>query len=119
MNTYLSETSLEQTKKQAVLLWKRNKSAIITAAVILAVVCLSIDLAEAANTSDEFSSASSKFEGWIKGNLGKAIAIVGLIIGAGIAAVKKDGMALIFAIFISIGIGIIVGIINASFTAVI
>lgn len=119
MNTYLSETSLKQTKKQAVLLWERNKSAIITAAVILAVVCLSIDLAEAARTTDEFSGTATKFENWIKGNLGKTIAFVSLIIGAGIAAFKKDGMALVFALFISIGIGIIVGLINATFTAVI
>lgn len=66
-----------------------------------------------------FCNNATKFEGWIKGNLGKIIAFVSLIIGVGIAAFKKDGMALIFALFISIGIGIIIGLINATFTAVI
>lgn len=119
MNTYLSESSLEQAKKQAVLVWECNKKAIITAAVILAIFCLSIDMVDAARTTDEFSATATKFENWIKGNLGKTIAFVSLIIGAGIAAFKKDGMALVFALFISIGIGIIVGLINATFTAVI
>lgn len=119
MNTYLSDFSLDQTRKQAVLMWECNKKAIITAVVVLAVMCLSIDMAEAARTTDEFSGTATKFENWIKGNLGKTIAFVALIIGAGIAAFKKDGMALVFALFIAIGIGIIVGLINATFTAVI
>ncbi|MPX68906.1 TrbC/VirB2 family protein [Moraxella catarrhalis] len=119
MNAYLSESSLELAKKQAYMVWERNKSAIITGAIILTVVLLSIDMAEAARTTDEFSGTATKFESWIKGNLGKTIAFVSLIIGAGIAAFKKDGMALIFALFIAIGIGIIVGLINATFTALI
>lgn len=116
MNMYLSKESLSQ---QTLLAWENNKRVILTAAVILAFLALSIDFAEAARTTDEFSATSAKFEGWIKGNLGKTIALVALIIGAGIAAVKKDGMALVFSLFIAIGLGIIVGIINATFTAVI
>lgn len=117
--TMLSETRWGFTKRQLHLAWERNKSAIIMGSIILAVVLFSIDVAEAARTQDEFTSTATKFEGWIKGNLGKTIAFVSLIIGAGVAAFKKDGMALVFALFISIGIGIIVGLINASFTAVI
>lgn len=119
MNTYMSESSLELAKNQAYMMWERNKRAIITGAIILAVVLFSIDFAEAARAQDEFSGTATKFENWIKGNLGKTIAFVSLIIGAGIAAFKKDGMALVFALFISIGIGIIVGLINATFTALI
>lgn len=118
MSNSVSIVDVEQAKQQLFLAYDRNKSAIFTFALVAAMMYLAMD-AEAAKTQDEFTETATKFEGWIEGNLGKAVALVALIIGAGIAAVKKDGMALVFAIFIAIGIGIIVGIINASFTALI
>lgn len=118
MSNFVPVIDVNQAKEQLFLAFERNKSAIFTFVVVAAMLYLAVD-AEAAKTTDEFSSTSTKFEGWIKGNLGKAIALVALIIGAGVAAVKKDGMALVFALFIAIGIGIIVGVINATFTALI
>lgn len=67
----------------------------------------------------EFADASTKFEGWVKGNLGKLSAFVSLAVGSVVAAVKKDWSWFFGAMVLSIGIGIMVGIINASFTAVI
>lgn len=69
--------------------------------------------------SDPFASTATQFSGWIQGNLGKSIAILGLIVGSLIAAVKKDLSAMLIPAGIGIGIGIIIGIINASFTAII
>lgn len=118
MSNSVSIVDVEQAKQQLFLAYDRNKSAILTFALVAAMMYLAMH-AEAGTTRDEFSDTATKFEAWLKGNLGKAVAFVALIIGAGIAAVKKDGMALVFAIFIAIGIGIIVGIIKASFTALI
>jgi conjugal transfer pilus assembly protein TraA len=68
---------------------------------------------------DEFKAASDKFETWIKGNLGKLAAFVALAVGSVVAAVKKDWSWFFGAVVLSIGVGILAGIINASFTATI
>jgi len=70
-----------------------------------------------ASTGAEFTGAVSTFQGWIQGNLGKLAALVALAVGSIVAAVKKDWSWFFGAIILSIGIGIIVTIINASFTA--
>lgn len=72
-----------------------------------------------ASDGDEFADASAKFETWIKGNLGKLAGFVALGVGAVVAAVKKDWSWFFGAIILSMGIGIIAGVINASFTATI
>lgn len=114
-------TLYEQNIANQQLAFKSKQVAKALAFTILAVLCVSflVQFAEATNTTDEFADTATKFEGWIKGNLGKAIALVALIFGAGFAAIKKDGVYLVMAIFIAIGLGLIVSIINASFTAII
>ena len=67
----------------------------------------------------EFAAAALKFETWIGGNLGKVAALVALMVGSVVAAFKKDWTWFMGALFLSVGVGIIVGVINASFTAVI
>jgi len=67
----------------------------------------------------EFSDAVNKFELWVKGNLGKTAAFVALAAGALMAAVKKDWSWFFGAVVISMGVGIVVSIINASFTAIV
>lgn len=78
-------------------------------------------LASHAYASDgaEFQAASDKFESWIKGNLGKLAAFIALAVGAIVAAVKKDWSWFFGAVVLSIGMGILIGIVNASFTATI
>ena len=78
-------------------------------------------LATHAYASDgaEFQAASDKFESWVKGNLGKLAAFIALAVGAVVAAVKKDWSWFFGAVVLSIGMGILIGIVNASFTATI
>ena len=72
-----------------------------------------------ASTTDEFSSVSAKFEGWVTGSLGKLAGFVALAVGSVVAAVKKDWSWFFGAVVLSVGVGIIATIINASFTATI
>ena len=78
-------------------------------------------LSSVAHASDgaEFADAAGKFETWVKGSLGKLAAFAALAVGAVVAAVKKDWSWFFGAIVLSMGVGIISGVINASFTAVI
>lgn len=113
---------VDYANKQLALKSKQYGKAILTAILIVAFIAAAVDIAEASTTgagNDEFSDAAEKFEDWIKGNLGKAISFVALMFGAAFAAVKKDGTYFVFAIFVAIGIQIIVGIINSSFTALV
>lgn len=101
---------------------KQYGKAVMLAVLMVAFVALAIDISQAAPTgggNTEFDDAADKFESWISGNLGKAISFVALMFGAAFAAVKKDGTYFVFAIFVAIGIQIIVGIIDSSFTALI
>lgn len=65
----------------------------------------------------EFSDAVAKWDGWVKGNLGKLAALISIGVGSVMAAVKKDWSWFFGAMVLSIGIGVLVGIVNASFTA--
>lgn len=78
-------------------------------------------LASHAYASDgaEFQAASDKFQGWVQGNLGKLAAFIALTVGSVVAAVKKDWSWFFGAVVLSIGVGILIGIVNASFTATI
>lgn len=67
----------------------------------------------------EFATATAKVEGWVKGNLGKLAALLCVAIGAIVAAVRKDWTWLGGSIVLAMFVGIILGIINASFTATI
>lgn len=88
------------------------------ALVLVAAYFVLMNLAGAAST-DEFSAVSTKFEGWVTGSLGKLAAFVALAVGSVVAAVKKDWSWFFGAVVLSIGVGIIVTIVNASFTATI
>ena len=70
-----------------------------------------------ASEGTEFQAASDKFQTWIQGNLGKLAAFVALAVGAIVAAVKKDWSWFMGAVVLAVGMGILVGIVNASFTA--
>lgn len=78
-------------------------------------------LASGAYASDgtEFDAAVAKWDGWVKGNLGKLAALIAIGVGSIVAAVKKDWSWFFGAVVLSMGIGVIVGIVNASFTATI
>lgn len=122
MDNKVMGIDVDYANKQLALKSKQYGKAILTAILIVAFIAAAVDIAEATTTGSgntEFDDAADKFESWIKGNLGKAISFVALMFGAAFAAVKKDGTYFVFAIFVAIGIQIIVGIINSSFTALI
>lgn len=114
---------VDYANKQLALKSKQYGKAILLVVLMVAFIAAAIDVSQATTTggaaNGEFDDAANKFESWIKGNLGKAISFVALMFGAAFAAVKKDGTYFVFAIFVAIGIQIIVGIINTSFTALI
>ena len=101
-------------KEQLVILGK----ALMVTFLLMAVYALLTNLA-VATTTDEFSAVSTKFEGWVTGSLGKLAGFVALAVGSVVAAVKKDWSWFFGAVVLSVGVGIIVTIINASFTATI
>jgi type IV secretory pathway VirB2 component (pilin) len=70
-----------------------------------------------ASTADEFQAATEKFEGWVTGNLGKLAALICVAVGSIVAAVKKDWSWFMGSVVLAMGVGILIGIINASFTA--
>ena len=86
---------------------------------VFALLCWAMfqDAFAAPAAADEFTGSAAKFEGWVKGNLGKTAGFVALSVGAVVAAVKKDWSWFFGAIILAMGIGIMAGIINASFTA--
>ena len=91
-------------------------------ALMLAGLILSLMMvASGAYASDgtEFDAAVTKWDGWVKGNLGKLAALIAIGVGSVVAAVKKDWSWFFGAVVLSMGIGVIVGIVHASFTAVI
>lgn len=86
----------------------------------LAVIALAV-MSDAliAATTDGFSSATTQIQGWVSGNVGKIAALIALGVGMFICAVRKDWSQLLNAVFISMGVGVIAGLIDASFTATI
>lgn len=77
-------------------------------------------IAQAAQSgATEFDSSAGKVEGWVKGNLGKTIVMGGLIFSLAVFAWKRDFQVLFLPLIASVVIGVIIGIINTSFTAVV
>ena len=72
-----------------------------------------------ANDGTEFQDASATFEAGVKGNLGKVAALLCVAIGMLVAAVRKDYQWMLGGVALGMIAGIIVGIINSSFTATI
>ena len=87
---------------------------------VLAIGTVLMTLAQAAQTNaKEFDASATKVEGWIKGNLGKTITLGGLIFALAAFAWTRDFKVLFLPLIAALVIGVVIGIINASFTAVI
>ena len=87
---------------------------------VLAIGTVLMMLAQAAQTNaKEFDASATKVEGWIKGNLGKTITLGGLIFALAAFAWTRDFKVLFLPLIAALVIGVVIGIINASFTAVI
>ncbi|RXV64172.1 hypothetical protein D1006_40985 [Burkholderia stabilis] len=67
----------------------------------------------------EFAQGSTTVEGWAKGNPGKTCALAGVLWGSLRAMFVKDYGAFLIPSGIGIAVGVIVGIIDNSYTATI
>ncbi|WP_338911970.1 TrbC/VirB2 family protein [Mycetohabitans rhizoxinica] len=72
-----------------------------------------------ASDGTEFDAAVTQWERWVKGNLGKLAAFISIGVGSVMAAVRKDWSWFFGGVVLSMGVGVAVGIVNASFTAII
>ena len=88
-------------------------------AVILAVTLMMVARYAFGTDGVEFQQGSTTLEGWVKGNPGKSCALAGLMFGSVRAMFVKDYGAFVVPSGIGILTGIIVGIIDASYTATI
>jgi len=91
--------------------------ALLWAALLAALLLMARDAL--ASDGTEFEAAATKFETWVKGNLGKLAALVAVAVGSVVAAVRKEWTWFLGAVVLSLGISVVVGIVNASFTATI
>lgn len=86
------------------------------AIVTVALMILMQDLI-AATVADEFQAATNKITGWVAGNVGKLGATLALGLGSIYAAIRKDWTTFFGAVGIAILVGVVLGVINASFGA--
>jgi conjugal transfer pilus assembly protein TraA len=84
---------------------------------IVSAIYLLMGMAHATN-GVEFAAAATQFETWVGGTLGKLAAFAALGIGAMVAAIRKDWSWFFGAVILSVGVGVITTVINASFTAI-
>ncbi|CAM2163380.1 conjugal transfer pilus assembly protein TraA [Burkholderia cepacia] len=89
------------------------------AAIALALVCMMVARYAFGTDGAEFAQGSTTVEGWAKGNPGKTCALAGVLWGSVRAMFVKDYGAFIIPSGVGIAVGVIVGIIDASYTALI
>lgn len=94
----------------------RSDAAIIGAVIAIALVA-SITLAHAgAGGANEFGQLGQRLIGWAQGWLGIIIAVVALLVGLGIGAVKQSLIPVVVAVGIAValyyGVNVITGIIS-------
>lgn len=91
----------------------------IAAGVLLTLALMVIARYAFATDGAEFAAGSTTVEGWAKGNPGKICALAGVLYGSVRAMFMKDMMAFALPSMTGIAVGVVVGIIDASFTATI
>lgn len=75
--------------------------------------------AQATTTGAEFQPASDRFEGWVGGYYGKAVAIGATGLGIATAAVTKSFIPALGGVGVAVIAPIALGVINATYTAII
>lgn len=89
------------------------------AAVGLAAACMMIARYAFGSDGAEFAQGSTTVEGWARGNPGKIAALSGVLWGSVRAMFAKDYGAFVIPSGIGIAVGVIIGVIEASYTALI
>ena len=117
------ELALQTPSQQMDQLMARVQPLLRTVLMVLAVLAMGTVLAmiaQAAQTgATEFDASATKVEAWVKGNLGKTIIMGGLIFSLAAFAWTRDFKLLFLPLIAAVVIGVVIGIINSSFTAVI
>ncbi len=117
------ELALQTPSQQMDQLMARIRPLLRTVLMVLAVLAMGTVLAmiaQAAQTgANEFDDSATKVEAWVKGNLGKTIIMGGLIFSLAAFAWTRDFKLLFLPLIAAVVIGVVIGIINSSFTAVI
>ena len=97
----------------------RKNRGVFQTAVILAVIIGFRTAVVHAGTDVTFDDLNVLLEGWTKGSLGKALALIALILGIGVAAARQSFAALFAGVGVaagaSIGPGVVSGVITAIF----
>lgn len=125
MNNVSTLPNMHQTAMHnAKMFFTAHKQTVLALIVVVLMTVLFCGMAEASTTTttgagNEFNATASKFDGWIKGGLGKTAALLALGVGLIVAAVKKDWSWLGGGIAVAIVAGVAGSIISASFSAVI
>lgn len=86
---------------------------------VAALVLFTLTRHALASDGTEFQQAADTFEGWAKGNPGKIAAILGVLWGSAQAIFKKDLGAFATPAGIGVGVGVILGVIDSTYTATI
>jgi len=96
-------------------LLRRNRAVLITIAVVGAMVLLRTGAAHA-GTDVTFEDLNTLIENWTKGSLGKALSLIALVLGIGIAAARQSFAALFAGVGVAAGASIGPGVISQVIT---
>lgn len=110
--------SLRRGKSGVANFLKRHRQ-VLTSLVVVGAVLLIRSAAAHAGTDTTFDDLNILLEGWAKGSLGKALALIALLLGVGIAAARQSFAALFAGVGVaagaSIGPAVVATIITATF----
>ena len=112
------ERATERTARKIGKVCRKNRGVLQTAAILAVVIGLRTAVVHA-GTDVTFDDLNILLEGWTKGSLGKALALIALILGIGVAAARQSFAALFAGVGVaagaSIGPGVVSGVITAVF----
>jgi len=93
-------------------------TAVLRAAAVVGVLSALRVAAAHAGTDATFDSLNTLIEGWTTGSLGKALALIALILGIGVAAARQSFAALFAGVGVAAGAAIGPNVIGTVVTAV-
>jgi len=95
---------------------RKRRALLITIVVMSAMVLIRTGAAHA-GTDVTFEDLNTLIEGWTKGSLGKALSLIALVLGIGIAAARQSFAALFAGVGVAAGASIGPGVISQVITA--
>lgn len=96
---------------------QRHKAVLMTIVAIGAMMTIRAAVAHA-GTDVTFDDLNTLIEGWTKGSLGKALSLIALVLGIGIAAARQSFAALFAGVGVAAGASIGPGVISQVITGI-